>query len=294
MNDTISRAQGRVRIIRASSLPQFADCARRWAANNITDEVEDAGFKLNERTRNIGAAIGTSVHKAGAMMLAEKARTGNLPPTSVSDDAAIDALRTEASFGEMITDRETPNLNDGEQQVIRMARVYREQVCPQIEPLIVEERLEAQVSPLIALSGQADVIAREPGKILDLKTGKKKGNHNAQLGAYSLLARTQGLDITEAATDFIQRVPLKKPQPGHIRDERAIATVESAAINTMRHIEGDLTVFREGNVLMNVMPGDPWAFQANPSSILCSRKWCPAFGTEFCREHAPEKEAEES
>lgn len=293
MNDVISRSEGRVRIIRASSLPQYGDCARRWAANQLRDEVEDAGYVLNEPTRNIGAAIGTAVHKAGAVMLEEKARTGNLPPASVTDDAAIAALRTEASFGEMITDRETPNLNDGEQQTLRMARVYREQVAPQIQPLIVEERLEAQVSPLLALSGQADVIAREPGKILDLKTGKKKGNHNAQLGAYALLARTQGIDIHESATDFIQRVPLKKPQPDHVRDERDIATVESAAINTMRHIEADLKMFREGDALDFVKAGDPWAWQANPSSILCSRKWCPAFGTAFCREHAPEKEAEE-
>jgi hypothetical protein len=33
------------------------------------------------------------------------------------------------------------------------------------------------------------------------------------------------------------------------------------------------------------LPGDPWAFAANPSSMLCSAKFCPAYGSDFCTEH---------
>jgi len=70
-----------------------------------------------------------------------------------------------------------------------------------------------------------------------------------------------------------------------------IAPAETAATNIIRHIEGDLRTFREGDPARRILPGDPWSFVANPASILCSPKYCPAFGTQFCREGDPAKES---
>ena len=70
----------------------------------------------------------------------------------------------------------------------------------------------------------------------------------------------------------------------------AVAQAETAASNILRHIAGDLETFRNGDPVRRILPGDPWAFQANPSSILCSPKYCPAFGTTFCHEGDPAKE----
>jgi hypothetical protein len=57
-------------------------------------------------------------------------------------------------------------------------------------------------------------------------------------------------------------------------------------------IDDHLTLFRQGDPGRYLLPGDPWAFPANPGSKLCSAKWCPAWGTTFCREHQPSKDEE--
>jgi hypothetical protein len=258
-------------------------------------EIVAAGFDLRETPPGIGAAIGTAVHKAAAVMLAEKADSGTLPPSDVTDDAAIETLREQTAPG-ILFDRESPEINAAELQVRRMARAYRDGVAPDIQPLLVEERLEAQVTPLIALSGQADVIAREPGRVRDLKTGKRLGNHAPQIGAYSLLARTpsetnpEGVDVQEASIDWVPRASMKKPQAAPEQYRHDVARCETAALAVIRHIESDLKVFREGDFTRGVLPGDPWAFVANPSSMLCGEKYCPAHGTSFCHEHAQKEE----
>ncbi len=282
-------------VIRASSLSSYHDCPRRSATRMFRKEIEGMGYELRQLGQSIGALIGTAVHAAAALTLKAKAETGQIGPTDAATDCAIGTLRENAHDGALY-DRETPGLNDAEQQAVRMTKAYRSHIAPGIQPLIVEERLEAQVTPSLVLSGQSDVIAREPGRVHDLKTGKRRGNHKPQIGAYSLLARTpgaattEGISITDAVEDFVQRVPLKKPQPTPEIHTYEVATAETAALNVLRHIEADLVAFRQGDEARGLLPGDPWSFPANPSSMLCSPKWCAAFGTDFCREHMKELE----
>ncbi len=274
-------------LIRASSLSGYSDCPRRAAARIFRRHIEAAGYVLRDLPNNIGATVGTAVHAAAATMLKHKAEHGTLGSEADSTEIGIESLREGMAPGVMM-DRETPDMNAAEQQVTRMARVYRVQVAPGIQPLTVEERLEAQVKPGLVLTGQSDVIAREPGKVRDLKSGKKLGNHAAQVGAYSLLARSSGTDITSAGIDFVQRVSMKKPQPDAVHQEIKLALAESAAVNVLRRMAEDLKVFREGNPALRLQPGDNWAFLPNPSSMLCSAKWCPAHSggpNGFCHDH---------
>jgi hypothetical protein len=87
-----------------------------------------------------------------------------------------------------------------------------------------------------------------------------------------------------AIIDYVKRVAVTQPQPDPVAIARNIAAAESAASNIMRTIARDMRVFLHGDAERRISPGDPWAFQANPSSILCSAKWCPAHGTSFCHE----------
>jgi hypothetical protein len=272
-------------IVRASSLSGWPDCERRGAARLIPDEIKAAGYDLRELPYGIGATIGTSIHKAAALVLKEKVETGNLPPIDVATDCAADELRESVKTG-LIWDRETPDPSAAMTQVIRMTTAYVADLAPDIQPILVEERLTAQVTPNVALSGQADVIAREPGRVRDLKTGKRAGNHKPQIGAYSLLARTEGLDITEGVIDWVPRVSAKKPQPAPQVIALDIASSEVAAVNILRHIEDSIQTFRQGDPKRRILPGDPWAFTSNPSSMLCGSKYCSAFNTSFCVEHA--------
>jgi hypothetical protein len=278
-------------VIRCSSLSLYCDCPRRTAARLFRAEIEDAGFKLRRPPRGIGALIGTAVHKAAAEMLKEKAVTGILPSANVATDVARDSLVAELADGEIAYDTTTPTRSLAVVQGAAMTRAYHRAVAPQVRPIIVEERLEAEIAPGLVLSGQPDVVAREPGAVRDLKTGARRPvGHAPQLGGYSLLSRSHGLDIETASIDFVQRVPPSKPQPDPVSKPVAVAQAETAATNIIRHMEGDLATFRAGDPVRRILPGDPWAFQANPSSILCSPKYCSAFGTEFCREGDPAKE----
>ena len=275
--------------VRASSLSGYADCPRRSAAKLFKHEIAAAGYDLRETQRNIGASIGTAVHAAAALTLREKMERGHAAPLSAATDCAVEEFRTIAEEG-MLWDKETPTGNAAETQIVRMVDTFQRAVVPEIEPVIVEERLEADTGFGLVLTGQSDVLAREPGRLIDLKTGKRQAMHAPQIGAYSLLSKSHGLPVNEAAVKFIQRVPVAKPQPEPVTTPYELARAENAAVNVLRHIAGDLAVFRAGDDATKILPGDAWAFPANPSSMLCSAKWCPAHGTQFCTEHKKEND----
>lgn len=270
-------------LVRASSLPGYADCPRRAATRLFRRDILAAGYTLNETPRGIGATIGTSVHAAAALTLTDKARTGAPAALSAVTDCAVETYRETAREG-VTFDKETPASPEAERQVVAMATAYQRTLAIEIEPLAVEERLEAETPFGIVLTGQSDVLAREPGRLRDLKTGKKRGSYKPQFGAYSLLSKAHGFDVTGVSEDFLQRVSAKRPQPDPVSFDHDLAAAETAALSVLRHIAMDIRVFRDGEPERGVLPGDPWAFSANPSSILCSPKFCPAHGTQWCRE----------
>ncbi|MDD2878769.1 MAG: PD-(D/E)XK nuclease family protein [Acidiphilium sp.] len=276
--------------IRASSLSGYSDCPRRAAARLFRQEIEAAGYILHETPQGIGASVGTSIHAAAALTLTEKANTGSLAPLSAVTDCAVETYRETVADGVMF-DQKTPSSHDAERQIVGMAAAYNRVLAPRIEPIAIEEQLEADTPFGLVLTGRGDVLAREKNRIRDLKCGQKRSNHKPQLGAYSLLYKANGYEVETCAEDFLQRVGSKKPQPDPLTFPHDIAAAETAALSVLRHIASDIRVFREGDPAMGVMPGDPWAFAANPSSMLCHPKYCSAHGTDWCAEHMA-KEAE--
>ena len=267
--------------IRASSLPGYPDCPRRWAARQLRTEIETAGYRLRTTGTSIAAAIGTGVHGGAAYLLKEK-MLGRKPFDA--EDEAVDVFREAIHDGEILMDEKTaPTKNDAEKQVTRMLAAFERGVLPAVNPIMVEERLQA-IRGNITLSGQGDNLCEEPNALRDLKTGARAGMHRPQLGAYSLLYRSHGRQVHRAIVDFIPRVSLRQAQPEVISTEYDASRCETAALRVLDHIERDMKLFREGDGKA-FLPGDPWAFAANPSSMLCSERWCPAFGSDFCKEH---------
>jgi hypothetical protein len=276
-------------IIRASSLSGYGDCPRRGAARLFRQEIAEAGFKLRQMPRGIGAIIGTAVHRGVEVGFGERAR-GQTPPGSLPVDAAMTELHSQIE-GDVSYDGPrgaTHNRRDAEGQVQRMTVTYWRDIAPAVNPILVEQQFQAEIAPGVLLSGHPDMVCREPAAIRDLKTGARRGNDWPQLGAYSLLARTHSLNIDEAHIDWLQRVAVGKPQPSVVSVQFNIAQAEMAAYSIVQHIVHDLTTFRQGDEARHIAPGDPWAFMPNPSSRLCSRKWCPAHSTEWCHEGKPE------
>lgn len=280
--------------IRSSSLTGYPDCGRRGAANMFREMIEAAGFTLRDRVNGIGAGVGTAVHAAAGLMLKHKAEQGELGSEADAVEIGIESLRTTCAEG-VAFDATTTSLNGGERQVAKMAKVFRATVARNITPMLVERRLEAEVMPGLLLSGQSDLIAQEYGGLVDdLKTGVRERAHAPQLGSYSLLGRSHGYTISRASSTFLPRVGVDKPQLEPVRRFYDVAHAESAATNILRAIEADLRTFQNGDPKRHLLPGDPWSFLANPSSVLCGPKYCSAHGTDFCREHLDHNHSQET
>ena len=164
-----------------------------------------------------------------------------------------------------------------------MVASYRKFIAPNINPTYVESRLFAKVTENIDLTGQSDVMTQEPGRIRDTKTGVAPRPNHAQLGGYKLIARSNGLPSPrELLEDFIPRVTLKKDQPPPVTTTYDPTIAEHAAHQVIDRMVQSLGEF-EARVQSGAKPPE-YAFMANPNSMLCSEKWCPAYGTSFCRE----------
>ena len=143
---------------------------------------------------------------------------------------------------------------------------------------MVEGELRAAIAPGWELTGHVDVHegGDKPGPD-DLKTGALIRPYQSQLGAYNLLLRSNDYPVERCGITFIKRAPKTKPQPPAIRQEYDVETCERAAFATIGAIQHDVAAFEKS--------GDPFAFQANPMSLMCSQRYCPAWGTGFCRLH---------
>lgn len=257
----------------------WPDCPRRNAAKAYRDLIQNhTGILLRETVPHIGAIVGTAVHKAAEYTMATKLESGELGKDDEATERAIDSLKKGASYG-AIWDNTTPRPNDAEKQTIRMARAFRQTVAPKITPIAVETRLEADVGDGFFISGQSDVVTITPEGIRDTKTGAVQRVNMAQLGGYGITTALHhplhgGASLTE---DYIERATLRRqqPPPVEINYDPILAGLVTWA--HIRMIKNQITEF--------MRTGEPLSFPSNPNSMLCSEKFCPAWGTEFCREH---------
>ena len=277
--------QTKMIIIRLSHLPGWADCARREAARIMPDMITGAGFTLRTLVQGVGAAVGTAVHKAAAYTLTEKLEDRGLGDDNDAEDLAIDSFNTQIGGGVMWDDT-TKIKGDGHRQIQRMVRSYRKKVAPTINPVSVEERLKANLVEGMEVSGQRDVLGREPHAIIDLKTGKSPRANSAQYGGYAMLHHTHEPDnrVERITEHHLPRVGANKDQPEPITIQYDVQASEWLARDLLDDIVRSVDEFKQRVTAFSGKPPEG-AFRANPYSMLCSEKFCPAWGTDFCRVH---------
>ena len=264
-------------IIRASSLPGFQDCARRAAGRVFRPLLSDAGFTLRDTMQHIGASVGTATHAALAHTFGEKIRTGELGNATEDEQVGLESLADTMANGVQF-DATTPERNTAEKQVLRMYRIFRLTVAPAMNPMAVESAMQLTTQNGNLVSGHIDLSA---DGIHDYKTGTVRRQNMAQMGCYSILSRANG-DAPGAITEhYIQRVPVSEMQPDPVAYAFDRELSERVAAQTILRVEQMAATFQ--------IDGDPQAFPANPMSVLCSQKFCGAWGTEYCREHTGAK-----
>lgn len=260
--------------IRASMLPSWFDCSRRAAAGQFRKEIEAAGFPLRDLQPSVGSALGTAVHAGAEHLLRIKMESGQVGSIDGAVGVAHDRFGEETQTGAEWDDT-TPNPNVAHFQIGRLVASYAA-FAERVAPKAVELELAADAGDGFELTGHIDLYTHDRD-VRDLKTGALHRPYQSQLGAYSLLVRANGEEVRGVAIDWIARAPKTKPQPPVQTESYPLTTCEKAAWATVQRIKNDLTQFRE--------TGDPWSFAANPMTMMCGAKFCPAHGTAFCDMH---------
>lgn len=258
--------------IRVSALPFYLDCPRRAAAGLFNYLIQQAGHSIPAYPPGVAALVGRSAH-AGARYIVDAMHTmGKRPGLDHAQETGIVEYRKDVEDG-VSYDSVTPNNNHAEEQLQILVQSYYHEIAPKlnVDGLKTEKGKKAQLGDAL-ITGTLDFCT--PRDIRDLKTGRE-ASFIAQLGGYSLLDKSNGGTAAIVAVDFTPRVHIAKPYPGAktIVYDKAIA--ESTAYNIIKKIVRDAGEFIE--------TGDPWAFSANPKSMLCGPKYCSCYKTSFCK-----------
>ena len=258
--------------IRASMLPSYADCPRRGAAKQWRSIITEMGFTLKYLPPSIGAAIGTGCHEASKIMVGHK-MAGTKHNKNDAIDSAIASMQAETVEG-VNMDQTTTSINDAEKQIRLLVTAFDNDVLPVIHPVEIETQCEASVTEDVTFSGRFDIL-QENEEIDDWKFGSKLSYYGSQLGGYSILKKSKtGKSVKQVSIYHLPRTSIKKVYPGTKRHIFDLASCEKAAYYTIRKIEVEMQKF--------IQTQNPWCFPANPMSMMCSEKYCPAYKTSFC------------
>ncbi|MEI2416178.1 PD-(D/E)XK nuclease family protein [Orrella sp. JC864] len=256
--------------VRASSWGRLFDCAHAWEGTHLLGMRKPAGMR---------AQLGTAVHAGTAAF--DRARIDGTVCTP--DDAAGVAVAELHS-----PDREVDMAQDGlslaEAERIALTLIVR--YCMEIAPRLKFIDVETTLDPLeidcgngltVRLTGQMDrgrVADTEGGiAINDVKTGARAvqdgqavtRGHAAQTGTYQLMydatkrVRTVGSQIIALSTSGRAETAISP-----IFDARRVMTGDEDRPGLIEHAAA---MFRTG------------LFPPNPSSVLCSRKYCARWST---------------
>ena len=266
-------------IVHASSLPKHQDCPRSWAATPI----KEVGERYELAPQGIGSVLGDRAHAGAARMLLAKQLNGTWDYEQALEEQ-VEELKEILRSAAITWDKTTKEPGVAIEQLASLLFEFHRGVMPTANAALVEMRMKAAWSADLTLTGQMDNIERDGNlfKIFDHKFSSMLSPYHAQLGCYKLLLEAQPWyqaeegEVQELILNWIQRVSIraKKGQPQVIQIAYSVDAAESAARKQLEEIERSVKEYRA--------TGDPWAFNARPSSKFCTKKTCRAFGTGFC------------
>jgi len=264
--------------IRASAWPSLFDCAHRFYWQNIV------GLRMPSSGN---AALGTAIH-AGTAAYDSSILGGELIDVVTAVDTARAALQNpeqDVSWDDSLTPGEADTF------AIKLTTRYCQEISPTRKYAAVE--LECQALDIgtefgvVRVTGTTDRIRiAEDGRmgISDLKSGGRatektadggrravtKGHH-IQLGIYTLMAEQASGERLDAPAEIIGLQTTK---------ETPVATGEVADVKTPLLGTDD----HPGLIQIAARMLKDGIFPPNPKSMICSAKYCPAYGSR-CHYH---------
>lgn len=256
--------------IHPSSLNSFFECSYRWYRDNMFMPIRSIG---------IAAHLGSSIHKAAETYYKECISEKRW--AKVRDDfkgVAIDCLRSRCKDDEP-SDIKEVDFNTVEKQAADSSLVYiknAEKLNNGAIPIDSERHYEVKVnSPVIScVSGTLDVVGED--YIADIKTMSKLKNPSGYLiqqAVYGFLRQKKGEDVKDFIIHRIV-IPKQTCDSVSILDslENPFTEAQSLIDKSKFYLE---TIIKTCDDFHKT--GNEMLFRGNPSSILCSSKYCPYF-----------------
>ena len=253
-------------ILRPSEVSKFFDCSYRWYRDTFSPI----------RSVSVAAHLGTGIHKASEVFYSESIEKNTWQSFNSSyEDVAISEFRDRIKEEEP-TDLKEVDLNDVEKIITASTKEYLHHARSFNDdkiPLAVEKTYEVPLKSqsIKSLKGTLDIVGQN--YIADIKTMRKFKNpkdYVIQQSLYALLRLRQGESVEDLV---IHRVNVTK-------NEADCVSIIDALDNKFVGVK-ELTDKMVGYLKVIIKTcdnyyktGDDYAFRGNPSSLLCSDKYC--------------------
>jgi hypothetical protein len=246
-----------IEAITQSMINMFERCSEQFRRRYIEDEITPPG---------IAARIGTGLHKGAEVNHRAKLVTGQDEPLSVVQDAARDEYVRKVQEGVFFSVDEVSTARkkvaEGVDTTVRLAKLYRESLAPTVQPKLVEQRIEIEVSGLaIPLAGTVDLVTVE-NNWHDIKSADKKwpdGRADKELQPTLYRELVHGLVGEYPSHLFFDIFTKSKMEHHHIETTRTDADFQIL----VNHVQIMLKMIAAG-----IFP------PAKPDSWWCNRSWC--------------------
>lgn len=272
-------------------MPTMHDCERRAFGKRFIEDLMDLGLvpykeKSESSIESIAQRIGKSVHSTVEAGLRAK-QEGRVVDTDTLQAVALDVLHKgddpdEARQIELVVDFDIKGITSVEEaeKAVKKLVVPCAEVISKCDPLEIEPEIVVAPDwlPNWTLRIHPDFITTNHD-LHDVKTVKTLNmipSYHAQLGTYAAGYMATGMEIRRLVVDAIQKPGKTTDCPPAMQIEYPLQASVDLAVDILREFtEKADTFFGEGIT-------EPRLFRANPQSNLCSKRFCPLFGTKAC------------
>lgn len=255
-------------LIRPSGVNSFFDCSYRWFRDTIHNPIRRVG---------LAAHFGTSLHKAGETYYSECIKTNKWEGYNSSySDIVVETLREKCKDDTPDDFVSMAQLNPLEKQLIGASKNYilnAKSLNFEKIPIAVEKtyKVEAKSLPIV-VQGTLDIVGSD--YIADIKTMNKLNSptkYIIQQGIYAYLREKNNEKVNNL---LIHRVLSKG------KDYVDCQSIVDHTLFSMENIIEKSKFYLETiakTYLTFIKTGDESVFRGNPTSMLCSPKYCPYF-----------------
>lgn len=253
--------------IRASMLPDYSDCMRRTIGRIVRPNPSRV------RRVQVATLFGTVVHttlanyiaEGGLDVKAEVSRQMSIETDNAKHLIEYDSITPSQQVWFAQAYCVIQRLRDsGLDRMIKNGVVF----CEQEFSMPLGKLVEGLPMDIL-VGGTVDILTAK-GTVVDWKTGMHLAVYPVQMALYGMMAEANGAEVKALMHYWIRRkdAQLKSCVYDYEDSKRMTIATLSSMVRNLRRGNTD-------NVLQEVRP--------NPSSRLCSEKYCDLYGTRDCR-----------